>query len=104
MDVAVICPLAASHVRENDPCESYAVRHKHARYDASFIDSDYDFVPLVFETSGGVNSEGLEVLRQIFRCASKRSFQGHSSFCARAWARLSCCIQTSVAQMILNRD
>ena len=74
------------------------------RDDASFIDSDYDFVPLVFETSGGVNSEGLEVLRQIFRCASKRSFQGHSSFCARAWARLSCCIQTSVAQMILNRE
>ena len=69
-----------------------------------FIDSDYAFVPLVFETSGGVNSEGLEVLRQIFRCASKRSFQGHSSFCARAWARLSCCIQTSVAQMILNRE
>ena len=104
IDVAVICPLAASHLREEDPCEEYAILHKHARYDESFKDSDYDFVAMVFETSGAMNIEGLEVLRQIFRCASRRSFQGHSSFCARAWARLSCCLQSSVAQMILNRE
>ena len=104
VDVAVICPLAASHIREEEPCESYAILHKHARYDESFKDSDYDFVAMVFETSGAVNAEGLNILKQIFRCASKRSFQGHSAFCARAWARLSCCVQTSVAQMILNRD
>ena len=53
---------------------------------------------MVFETSGAVNVEGLEVLKQIFRCTSKRS-----SFCARSWARLSCYLQ-SVAQMILNRE
>ena len=104
IDVAVICPLAASHIREEDPCESYAILHKHARYDESFKDSDYDFVAMVFETSGAVNAEGENILKQIFRCASKRSFQGHSAFCARAWARLSCCVQTSVAQMILNRE
>ena len=104
VDVAVICPLAPSHIREEEPCESYAILHKHARYDESFKDSDYDFVAMVFETSGAVNAEGLNILKQIFRCASKRSFQGHSTFCARAWARLSCCVQTSVAQMILNRD
>ena len=104
VDIAVICPLAASHLREEEPCESYGVLHKHARYDASFKDSDYDFVAMVFETSGAVNVEGLNVLKQIFRCASKRSCQGHASFCSRAWARLSCCVQTSVAQMILNRE
>ena len=104
IDVAVICPLAAAHLKEEEPCEDYAVQHKHARYDASFKDSNYDFVPVVFETSGAVNTEGLAVLKQIFRYASKRSGKGHASFCGRVWARLACCIQISAAQMILNRD
>ena len=46
----------------------------------------------VFEA---INVEGL---KQILR-----SRVGHTSFCAGAWARLSCCIQISV-QMILNRE
>ena len=104
IDVAVICPMAASHIKEEEPCENYATLHKHARYDTAFKASNYDFIAMVFETSGAVNAEGLDILRQIFRCASKRSGMGHSSFCARAWARLSCCLQISVAQMILNRE
>ena len=79
IDVAVICPLAAAHLKETDPCEEYATHHKHARYDESFKNSDYDFVPVVFETSGAVNSEGLAVLKQIFRFASRRSGMGHAS-------------------------
>jgi hypothetical protein len=104
IDVAVICPVAASHVSEDEPCEVYAVRQKYDRYEAGFKGSDYDFVALVFETSGAVNADGLQVLKQIFRFASKRSFMGHSSFCGRAWARIGSCIQSSVAQMILNRN
>jgi hypothetical protein len=104
IDVAVICPVAASHVSEDEPCEVYAVRQKYDRYEAGFKGSDYDFVALVFETSGAVNADGLQVLKQIFRFASKRSFMGHSSFCGRAWARIGSCIQNSVAQMILNRN
>jgi hypothetical protein len=57
IDVAVICPLAASHLNQEEPCEDYAVLlHKHARYDESFKGSDYDFAAMVFETSGAVNS------------------------------------------------
>ena len=73
-------------------------------HDEGFQSSHYDFVPMVFETGGAMNDEGLQVLRQILRCASKQSRMGHSSFCARAWARLSCCVQISVAKMILNRE
>ena len=36
------------------------------------MNSDYDFVPVVFETSGAVNKEGENVLKQIIRFASKR--------------------------------
>ena len=99
-----MCPLAASHLSEEEPCESYVVRQKYDRYEEGFKGSNYDFVALVFETSGAVNMDGLNVLKQIFRCASKRSCTGHSSFCARAWARIASCIQISAAQMILNRD
>ena len=104
IDVAVICPVAVSHVHEEDPCENYARLHKHARYDEGFQSSDYDFVAMVFETSGALNIEGLDVMKQILRCASKNSKMGHSAYCARAWTRISCCIQISVAKMILIRE
>ena len=69
----MISPFATSHLKEQEPCEAYANGHKHARYDEGFKDSNYDFVPMVFETTGAVNAEGLVILKQIFRCASKRS-------------------------------
>ena len=47
VDVAVI-PVAASHLNEEEPCEEYAARHKHARYDEGFKGSDYDFARLWF--------------------------------------------------------
>jgi len=103
IDVAVISPFATSHLKEQEPCEAYANGHKHARYDEGFKDSNYDFVPMVFETTGAVNAEGLVILKQIFRCASKRSGYGHAKYCSRVWARLSSCRQFSVGQMILNR-
>ena len=58
---------------------------------------------MVFETLGGVNVEGEEVLRMIFRFAAKRLGRGFMPFCGRVWARLSCNLQRSVAQSILSR-
>ena len=43
IDVAVICPLAASHLHQEEPCELYAERQKHKRYDAGFKGSGYEF-------------------------------------------------------------
>ena len=104
IDVAVICPLAPSHLQQEHPCELYAERQKHARYDAGFKGSRFDFAAVVFETSGAVNSEGNDIIKQLIRFASRRECVGNSSFAGRAWARIGCCIQTSVAQAILNRD
>ena len=50
IDVAVICPLAASHLHQEAPCELYAERQKHARYDKSFKGSHFDFSAMVFES------------------------------------------------------
>src|SRR5688500_18661234 len=58
---------------------------------------------MVWETLGALNSEGEEVLCQIFRFAAKQLGCEFSSYCGRAWARISCCLQRSVGQAILNR-
>ena len=55
------------------------------------VHSDYDFAPVIFETSGALNKEGETVLKQIIRFASKREGTTHTIFASRAWARLSCC-------------
>jgi hypothetical protein len=103
IDVAVTCPLAAHNVNQDEPCEYYAEHQKHSKYDAAFKQSGFLFAAMVFESSGAVNKEGEEVLKQLIRFASRRERVSHSRFAGRAWARLSCCLQFSVAQSILNR-
>jgi hypothetical protein len=103
IDVAVTSPLIASQVRLVEPCEEYAARRKHAKYDASFEGQDYFFSAIVWETLGAVNAEGEDLLRQIFRFTAKQLGKEFSSFCGRAWARISCNLQTSVSQQILTR-
>ncbi len=78
IDVAVINPLL--HMGVDNPCEEYATAQKHRKYDSGFAGSRYFFAPVVFETSGGVNAEGEEVIKQIFRFASARSGSRHCVF------------------------
>ena len=103
IDVAVTSPLNATHIRVTDPCEWYAANRKHKKYDVSFEGTTYFFSAVVFETLGAINSEGEEVLKQLFRFAAKRLGREFTSYCGRAWARLSCSLQRSVSQEILNR-
>ena len=103
IDVAVTSPLADTCVRMEEPCEWYAATQKHGKYDASFKDTQYTFSAMVFETLGAVNVEGEEVLRQLFRFAAKRLGREFTSYCGRAWTRISCNLQRSVSQAILNR-
>ena len=58
---------------------------------------------VVFETTGGLNEEGLSVLRQMFRFAARQENLQLSVYCGRTWGRLSCNLQSSVSQAILNR-
>src|SRR6185437_16233644 len=103
IDIAVTSPFTERNVRLEEPCEDYAALQKHAKYDADFKDSDYFFAALVFETTGAINAEGTRVLSQIFRFAACRLGHEFSSYCGRAWARVSCDLQRSVSQAILTR-
>jgi hypothetical protein len=93
IDVAVTSPLLASSVRLVSPCETYATNKKHGKYDLSFEGAPYLFCAMVWETLGAINEEGEDIIRQVFRFAARRLGCELSSFCGRAWARVSCCLQ-----------
>lgn len=103
IDVAVISPLAETNMQWSEPHERYAVDVKKVKYAGAFVNSGYDFAPMIFETSGGVTLEGETILKQLFRFAAKQTGERYCVYTAKAWARISINVQHSVAQSILNR-
>jgi hypothetical protein len=80
IDVAIINPLSKSNVKHDVPCASYGVDVKIAKYQASFEGTQYEFIPIMFETSGAVNSHGVRVLKQLFRFAAKMEGVSYSVY------------------------
>jgi hypothetical protein len=103
IDVAITSPFSTGNIKLREPCEAYGAWRKHAKYDKGFVGVNYIFGVLVLEITGAVNAEGTQILKQIFRFAARRAGSHFSTYAGRAWARLSCNLQTSVAQAILNR-
>ena len=103
MDVCVTCPFSSSNVGRDSPNEYCASHLKHRKYDPDFVGTNFDFSALVFESTGAVNREGKEFLAQLFRFAARYSGNHLSVFAGRAWARLSCTLQSAVAQSVINR-
>jgi hypothetical protein len=105
IDVAVTSPLTKGNLKPlvENPGEEYARSQKHGKYDAGFIGQSYSFCAMVFETLGALNSEGEDVLHSLFRFAAKQLGREFTSYCGRAWARISCSLQRSVSQAILTR-
>jgi hypothetical protein len=104
VDVAVTCPFSKSNLYRDSPAEYCATYLKHRKYDSDFLSTNFDFSALIFETSGAVNREGKEFLAQLFRFAARYSGTHLSVYSGRAWARLSCALQSAVAQSVLNRE
>ena len=103
IDVAVTTPFGSHNLTCTEPCESYAESKKHAYYDKSFKGTAFDFAAMVLETTGAVNREGLEVLRQLFRFAAKHQGLQLSVYCGRACPSF---LQLTefVSQCFLNRS
>jgi len=53
IDVAVTCPFNRHNLPIEEPCEVYAQRCKHAKYDVGFRGSQFDFAAMVFENHRG---------------------------------------------------
>ena len=103
IDVAVTSPFCTAGMRATHPADSYAENQKHRRYDEGFKKSGYYFCAMVLESTGALGGEATSTLRQVFRFASRKQNAVHSVYAGRAWARLSCALQSSVAQNILVR-
>ena len=103
MDVCVTCPFSASNLNRDSPAEYCAAYLKHRKYDEDFKKTRFDFSALLFESTGAVNREGKEFLAQLFRFAARYSGTHLSVYAGRAWARLSCTLQSAVAQSVINR-
>ena len=61
------------------------------------------FCAAVLETTGGISEEGQAFFRQLFRFAARRQNVKLCVYAGRGWARVSCNLQTSVAQAVLHR-
>ena len=96
-------PFTLFGMRSEEPADSYGLVYKHRKYDRRFRGKEPIFAALVMESTGGLSQEALSLLKSIFRFASRRQNIQHCVYVGRAWARLSCNLQTSVAQSILNR-
>ena len=58
VDVTVTTTLADTYVRMEAPCGYYAATRKHGKYDRSFVDTNYIFSAMVFETLGANQCRG----------------------------------------------
>ena len=102
VDVCVTSPFTVKNLHSSTPADDYGLR-KHRKYDDGFVRTDFRFCALALETTGGVSEEGLSFLRQLWRFAARHQNTKLCVYAGRAWARLSCNLQTSVAQAILHR-
>ena len=100
IDVAVTSPFSKRNLTLPSPADSYGLK-KHAKYDKGFVGSGHLFCAVVLETTGGVSDEGLSFFRQLFRFAARQQNVKLCVYAGRAWARISCNIQTSVAKALL---
>src|SRR5207248_2989580 len=103
IDVAVTSPFSAAGIRAKEPADTYSHTHKHGKFQRRFRGKWCLFSALVMESTGGLSEEALSLLKAIYRFGSKQQNVQHSVYAGRAWARLSCNLQTSVAQAILCR-
>jgi len=102
VDVCVTSPFSTKNAHSESPADDFGLR-KHKKYDKGFEGKNFRFCALALETTGGVSEEGLSFLRQLWRFAARQQNTKLCVYAGRAWARLSCNLQTSVAQAILHR-
>src|SRR4051812_45973452 len=102
VDVCVTSPFSGRNLHSSSPAEDYGHR-KHRKYDGGFVHTAYRFCALALETTGGVSEEALSFLQQLWRFAARQQGAKLCVYAGRAWARMSCNLQVSVAQAILHR-
>jgi len=100
LDVAVTCPFKGTYKREIEACNKYAEEIKLRRYEHSFKGGNLIYVPVVFDTFGGLNDMGKNILDSIMdECVGRQEGVSKNSL----WRKVMHCLFYSNVCMILRR-
>jgi len=66
IDIAVTCPIKGTYKLDPEACDRYAEEVKKKRYEELFKGVNMTYIPVVFDTYGGVNTEGKNILNSLF--------------------------------------
>jgi len=100
LDIAVTCPIRGTFKQNLQAAEKYAQEVKVKKYFAGFEGTNKKYVPVVFDTFGGVSSEGGAIVREIFSLhyERKREFSVN-----KLWSKMLHILFSYNIRMILKR-
>jgi hypothetical protein len=108
VDVAVVHPLCAKHLRaaQREPggaATAYeAVKRAHYEPEMGLVPDGVELVPLVFETFGGASVGTIEFLRPLARAWGWRRDIGPSRSTPLAFARISTAVMGAVGRILAS--
>jgi hypothetical protein len=106
IDVAVVNPLCAAHLRaaQREPAgaaKAYeAVKRAHYAPEMGLVPDEVELVPLVFETFGGASEATIEFLRPLARAWGWRRDIGPSRATPLAFARITTAVMGAVGRIL----
>jgi hypothetical protein len=106
LDVSIARPTTASQLKDGSktlhtPLQSSRIRscHKHGKYDDIAEINDYEMIPFVLETYGGIGAEAVRLLKRLSKSSKEYTAQ---QFMTHAYNRLSVTLQSSNANVQLE--
>jgi hypothetical protein len=113
LDVAVTCPvplrsnfeLSRNMALSKSRLANQAYNRKMHKYQALCEANNLEFLPLIFESTGGMHSKAAEHFFKVIDLIVGKDDKGYKICCHLFWAaRLSCCLQKSIAKAIISKS
>ena len=113
LDVAVTCPvplrsnfeLSRNMALSKSHLANQAYNKKMHKYQALCEANNLEFLPLIFESTGGMHSKAAEHFFKVIDLIVGKDDKGYKICCHLFWAaRLSCCLQKSIAKAIISKS
>ena len=83
--------------------EDYAATVKVPKYKKAIEEQGLKFIPLIFESFGGINEEGEQAIQIVARRVVQRSVDPASTVIPDVYRRISMVLQRHNSRMVLTR-
>ena len=107
LDVTVINPFRNDLLEKEADCPGYALKHAHDRKVRQVGEAcereGIAFIPLVFETFGGMSEPAIKVTRRLGSSLAARSGKEEGEVIGHLFQRLSVLLQKGNAALLCNR-